>query len=125
MKEYIRTTHNFDNETREWNYRGDRSEDKFKQWNDPEVRDKLDFRPIHPRQWSFGVHALRRDQWMGMNWIVDGTIGMYEGHASDATKEFLEFVKNNPNHREIIQQHIEEEFKLLVELDMVRVRERA
>ena len=124
MKEYIRATHNFDNNTREWTYRGERGGEKFEQWNNPKLQDSLIFRPITPRRWSFGVHALKRDQWMGTNWIIDETINMYTAHASDATEEFLEFIKNNPNHREIIQQHIEEEFKLLIELDMVRVRER-
>ena len=35
MKEYIRTTHNFDNKTREWEFRGDKGQDKFGIWTSP------------------------------------------------------------------------------------------
>ena len=41
----------------------------------------------------------------------------------DYTEEFLEFIKTNPNYREIIQKEVEEELKYLIELDMVRVRD--
>jgi hypothetical protein len=124
MKEYIRATHVFDNKQREWIYRGDRGEDKFDVWNSPEVTRNISFRPILPRQWSMGVHALQNDHWMGINWIVDETISMYKAHASDSTQEFLDFITNTPNHREIIRQHIEDELAYLIEMDMVRVREK-
>jgi hypothetical protein len=117
-KEYIRTTHNFDNETREWIGRDGRGQDKHKEWNDLDVIDSI------PRsKWSFGVHALSRDHWMGIEWIIDETIKMFKGHASDYTKEFEEFIKNTPNYRDIIKKDIEEELVYLVKIDMVRVKE--
>jgi hypothetical protein len=124
-KEYIRATHNFDNNTREWTYRGDRGEEKFEQWRDPALHEALTIRPISPKQWSLGVHALKRDMWMSMDWIVNETIGMYKGGADDNPQGFEQFLKDHPtDHRDIIEQHILEEFKLLIELDMVRERER-
>lgn len=120
MKEYIRTTHNFNNETREWEYRGDREGEKFIEWNDSTVRDKLSFRQT---KWSFGVHALKSDMWMSINWVVDETIEEYKGHASDRTEEFLEFIKTDTNYREIIQKDVEKELEYLIELDMVRGRD--
>jgi hypothetical protein len=124
MKEYIRSTHNFDNNTREWTYRGDRGQDKFDQWRDPNYFESLAWRPFSPKKWSLGVHALKRDTWMTMNWIIDETIGMYKGGADDHPEEFERFLRNHPNdHRDEIEQHILEEFKLLIELDMVRERD--
>lgn len=121
MKEYIRSTHNFDNNTREWEYRGDRGQDKYgvDGWafgGDP--RDKS-----LEGLWTFGVHALERDGWRYMRTIIDNTIGMYNAHASDRTEEFKKFVKDNPNHRDIIKQHILKELEDLIAKDMVRVRD--
>lgn len=113
MKQYIRTTQNFDNETREWI---DRDE-----WRDPNT---LELLKASYQKWSFGVHALRRDIWVDMDWIVDETIKMFKGHASDNTKEFLKFISETQNYQEIIQRDIEKEFETLIQLDMIRVREK-
>lgn len=122
-KEYIRATHNFDNKTREWTYRGDRGEEKFEEWHTPEVLEGTCFKDKDTK-WSLGVHALKRDQWMGIDWIIMETIDAFRGDAGDNYREFEQFMKNNPNYKEIIQQHIENELKFLIELDMVQVRER-
>lgn len=127
MKEYIRSTHNFDNNTREWEYRGDKGQDKYGEigWSfGGNGGNEYDER--HRKLgsiWSFGVHALERDSWRYMRTIIDNTINMYKGHASDSTKEFEEFIKNNPNHRELIKKDILKELEILIELDMVRVRD--
>ena len=76
-------------------------------------------------RWSFGVHSLKNDQWRYMRNIIDTTIEYYNAHASDSTEEFKEFVKNNPNHREIIKQGILKEFEILIKSGDVRVREDA
>ena len=124
-KEYIRATHNFDNKTREWIYRGDRGQDKFEQWSNPEVTDKTCVKEINgDTKWSLGVHGLRRDQWMNMDWIVRETIEAFRADAGGNWQECYKFLRENPNHKEIVQQHIENDFKLLIELDMVQVRER-
>src|ERR1035437_4119504 len=120
-KEYIRATHNFDNSSREWTYRGDRGQEKFEEWRNAEM-DGLNSKI--ESTWSLGVHALERDQWMDMQWIVHETIRGFRGDAGDNYREFEQFLKDNPNYKEIIQQHIENDFKLLVKLDMVQVRER-
>jgi hypothetical protein len=122
-KEYIRATHNFDNKTREWTYRGDRGQEKFEEWNNPGTRDKTVFKEEDTR-WSLGVHALRHDQWMGMDWILWETKNAFKGDAGGNYREFEQFLKDNPDHDQIIQQHIENELKFLIELDMVQVRER-
>jgi hypothetical protein len=123
-KEYIRTTHNFDNDTREWTFRGDRGEEKYKEWNDPEVLKKITFRPSYPPFWSMGVHALKDDRWMGIEWIVDETIKMYKGGAYDRPDLFEKFIEENKDHREIIKEMVLEELEYLIKLDMVRERER-
>lgn len=83
MKEYIRTTHNFNNTTRTWEYRGNKGEDKYEVWNLPETREKIDkilFKPLTtPRNWSIGVHALRLDRWMDMKWILWETTNLLRG----------------------------------------------
>lgn len=117
-KEYIRATHNFDNVTREWTYRGDRGQEKFEEWCNAEMDGLVE------TTWSLGVHALARDRWMDMKWIVWETIQEFKGDAGGNCREFKQFLKDNPNHEEIIQQHIENDFKFLVELDMVQMRER-
>jgi len=122
-KEYIRATHNFDNKTREWTYRGDRGQEKFEEWHKAEA-EGLNIIPIEPRTWSIGVHALKRDQWMDIKWIVWETIREFKGDAGGNCEEFEQFMDDNPDHEEIIQQHIENDFKRLIELDMIRVRER-
>jgi len=119
MKEYTRSTHTFNNETREWKYRGDIDEDKHDMWS---VTTNERIKKLG-HLWSFGVHALERDSWRYMRSIIDNTISMYLGHASDDTEEFEKFVKNTPNHREIIKNDILKELEILIELDMVRVRD--
>jgi hypothetical protein len=123
MKEYIRATHNFDNITREWTYRGDRGQEKFDEWSNPETRGKTVFKE-EDTKWSLGVHALRRDEWMSMDWIIWETIRAFKGDAGGNYREFEKFLADNPDHQKIIQQHIENEFKILIPLDMVQVRER-
>lgn len=121
MKEYTRTTHNFNNETRMWEYRGDRGGDKFDQWNSEEVRSKL--QKLHSEcKWSFGVHGLESGWWMSLSWIVESTIKDLENNATDYTDKFLELKKNDPNYKEIVALHIIREFEYLIELDMVRCR---
>ena len=61
IKEYIRSTHIFDNDTREWIGRDEQGQDKWKEWNTREVA-QMCSSPIFPTKWSFGVHALHRDR---------------------------------------------------------------
>lgn len=112
MKEYIRTTHNFNNDTREWEYR----KENDKKWESPE----LIYRKTP--KWSFGVHALMDDKWMNMRWIIDETIKLHQDCAGVNTEKFDKFIQNTPNYRKIIKQCIEKELKILIKLDMVRVR---
>ena len=116
MKEYIRTTHNFSNETRKWVYRGDRGQEKHEAW------DKVDC--IDVPKYSFGVHALKDAYWMSFDWIVSETIKMFIDNAAGNCHEFGEWFKTTPNAREIIAKDVQKELEMLVELDMVRVRER-
>jgi hypothetical protein len=120
-KEYIRSTHKFDNETREWIYRGDRGEDKYEEWNAVDVNHRVITKNIN----SFGVHALKRDQWMDMEWIIDETIRMYIGGASDRTREFRELMDDTPEKefRDILRKDILEELEYLISIGMVMVRE--
>lgn len=118
-KEYTRTTHNFNNETRMWEYRGDRGGDKYEQWNSDEVRTKLQ---ESMRQWSFGVHGLESGHWMSLHCIVENAIKYFQNDSTDYTEEFLELKKNNPNYREIVALDIVKELEYLIEIDMVRVR---
>lgn len=123
-KEYIRTTENFSNETREWTFRGDRGQEKFEEWNEPGLQWSLCTRPVEPKKWSLGVHALSRDHWMDMSWIIAKTCKMFYGDAAGNLREFEYWVKSTPNWREIMQKDIEEELEDLIKLDMVRVREK-
>jgi|SRR5579862_454639 len=118
-KEYIRTTHNFNNETREWIFRGDRGQDKYGAWDYERLR-------ILGPIWSFGVHALKRDGWRRMDWIVEETIKMYLGGAAcpSIEKKFKEFINSTPDYKAIIEQHILKEFEILIKEDQVRVREK-
>lgn len=118
MKEYIRTTHNFNNDTRKWEYRGDRGCEKFETWKNIDICDDS-----RTTQWSFGVHALKSDTWMSIGWIIDETISMFKGDAAGNIKDVELFIKNNPNYREIIQKDVEDELKFLVEIDQVRETE--
>jgi hypothetical protein len=120
MKEYIRTTHNFDNNTRRWVYRGERGMDKYELWNSPEIRDKCTWRDTYPF-YSLGVHALKDYQWMGIEWIVDETIKEYKGDAAGNKTEFEKFINETLNYREIIKRDILEELDFLISIDMVRV----
>lgn len=119
--EYIRSTHRFDNCLREWIYRGDRGEDKHVEWNTPEIIQNTVFRRRSPF-YSFGVHALKDDRWMGMDWVVDETIKMYIEGASDRTLEFKEFMDTNPNYRDIVRRDVLEELEYLVSVGMVMKR---
>jgi len=121
-KEYIRSTHYFDNKTRTWIYRGDRGQDR-PDWNDPELITKVCTRPCEPKNHSMGVHALRDHMWMDIKWIVSETLKMYYGGADGEPTKFKEWYKNTPNARELIQKDIEEELEMLIKLDMVQVRE--
>ena len=122
--EYIRATHRFDNVTREWIYRGDSGEDNFEEWNTPEVNKSTTFRPKEKCPfYSFGVHALRRDQWMDISWIVDETINMYIGDAAGNTRKFKKWVESTPNHRDIIEKDVLEELEHLISIGMVIKRE--
>ena len=122
--EYIRTTHRFDNLTREWIYRGDIGEDKFEEWNTTEVNVTTTFRlkekcPFY----SFGAHALRRDRWMDIELIIDQTINMYRGDAAGNTREFKKWTESTPNHRDIIKKDVLEELEYLVSIGMVMKKE--
>jgi len=122
--EYIRSTHRFDNEIREWIYRGEKGEDKFEEWNTREVFEKTIVRKNKPF-YSFGVHSLKSHMWMGLDWIVEETIKMFKGYPHDNnTKEFLKFIKETPNHREVIENHILEDLEILISLGMVMKREK-
>jgi len=116
IKEYIRSTHIFDNEKREWIRR------EVIAWN--RVDGRLDTGPIYPRRWSLGVHALENDQWDYLHTIINRTIDMYKNYASDSTEEFLEFIKTTPDYRKIIKQHIMKELESLILFDVVQVREK-
>lgn len=120
--EYIRATHRFDNLKREWVYRGDGGEEKFEEWISDEVQHKTICKPADGSFHGFGVHALRDDQWMDVEWIVDETINMYKGCASDRTREFKKFIEE-PNNREILKNNILEELEYLVSIGMVMKRE--
>ena len=122
-KQYIRATHNFDNTTREWTYRGDRGQEKFEEWRNAETCDKTPFTEEDTR-WSLGVHVLKHDYWMDMKWIVWETIQTVKCDVGGNYREFEKFLIDTPNYDEIIRQHIENDFKILVPIDMVRVRER-
>lgn len=123
MKEYVRTTHNFSNETREWTYRGAMGQEKHEEWLKAE-QDGFNFKSIKLEKWSLGLHILKLDMWMSMDWIVWETIEAYKGDAGGNCQEFEQFLKDNPNHKQIIQQQTEHELEALIKLDMVRVRER-
>lgn len=120
MKNWIRATHNFCNETREWIYRGDRGQDKHELWNSDEVRSKLETKMF---KYSLGVHALRRDQWMSLDWIVDETIKAYLGGADDRPMEFEKFIQNTPDYIQIIKSDVLKQLKYLVSIGMVEERE--
>lgn len=119
MKEYIRTTHNFDNNSRTWIYRGSQGEDKHEQWSSHEVCNRNT-----PFYYSLGVHTLNSGWWMSLDWIVSETITAFDQGASDGTEEFKEFVKTNPDYRKIIEKDVIGELEYLVSIDMVRVRVR-
>lgn len=119
--EYIRSTHRFDNETREWIYRGDRGEDKHEEWNTTEVRERTAFRK-HPF-YSFGVHALKSDQWMDIDWIINETIQMYNGDAAGNMSEFKRFIENTPSYKDIIKGDVLEELEYLISIGMVMEKE--
>ena len=117
MKEYIRTTSDFNNETREWD---DRFSYEYYRKMDEEL-EKLE----GDYSWSMGVHALHRDRWIYLRSIIDNTLDMWERGAGDYTGE-LEIKKlkeNNPNYREIIKQHILKEFELLEKYGLIKVRD--
>lgn len=127
MKEYIRTTHNFNNETREWEFRGDKGNDKHGIWDYKNNDEKLKLlRKETGHLYSMGVHALERNYWMTIDQIVTETIKMYRGGAVDWSieKEFIKFVAENENYKEIIKSDILKELEYLIELDEVRVREK-
>ena len=116
MKEYIRTTHDFNNETREWDFR-------FSSEHDQKRSDEL--RTLEGSSWSMGVHAMEQDQWRYLRSIIDTTIDMWERGAGDYTGE-LEIKKlkeNNPNYREIIKQDILKEFEILEKYGEIKVRD--
>ena len=126
MKQYIRTTHNFNNETREWDFRGDRGGDKQE---DPNWRfggkDKP-YKESDKYNWSMGPHTLKNDRWNYMRSIIDETINCYKNDAADgqgSSENFKKFCEENPNYREIIKQDILREFEYLISIDMVRVRD--
>ena len=117
MKEYIRTTSDFNNETREWD---DRFSYEYYRKMDEEL-EKLE----GDYSWSMGVHALHRDRWIYLRSIIDNTLDMWERGAGDYTGE-LEIKKlkeNNPNYRAIIKQHILKEFELLEKYGLIKVRD--
>lgn len=107
VKQYIRTTHNFDNETREWKYR-------------PEVCDFLAYTPqIHPF-WSLGVHALELDSWQFLRQIVDFTVDYF---LKEDMAKFKEFMDHDSQYRQVVKEDILQELRYLIQKDMVRVRE--
>lgn len=126
MKEYIRTTHNFNNETREWEFRGDKGNDKHGIWSfsisDEQIK-RLEKENGH--LYSMGVHALSRDYWMSIESIVNDTIKMYLTGAVDWSiqEEFELFMSKNLNYKEIVKSDILKELDILISLDEVRVRE--
>lgn len=56
MKNWTRTTHNFNNETREWEYRGD--------------SEKIPLSLEIPTRSALGVHALCSGRWCSLDEIV-------------------------------------------------------
>lgn len=116
VKEYTRSTHYFNNSTREWVYRGDRGEEKWKEWNENGISLKL---CEDPPKWSLGVHGFTRDHgWVYLKNVIDNNINYYS-HDEQFDEEF----KLIPNQREVVKKAILEEFETLIKLDMVRVRE--
>lgn len=120
-KYYIRTTHNFNNETREWEYRGCKGGDKYELWNSDEVREKTLFRKTP--SYSFGVHGLESHQWMDLDWIVNNTIEDFLCDTAGNMNKFKEFMKENPDYRSVVEKDVLEELNYLISLDMVRVKE--
>lgn len=121
MKEYIRSTHNFCNKTRTWIYRGDRGQDKYELWNSDEVKAKIETQMY---KYSIGVHALKSEQWMSLDWIVDETIKAFRGGADDKPDAFELFIQNNVDYVQIIKSDILKELKYLVSIGMVEERDR-
>lgn len=118
MNEYIRTTSNFNNETREWYVP---SHKDMNHWNELDKKTKELGHPL----WSFGVHALENGSWRYMRSIIDNTIDLYTNGGADhlIKKEFEEFVKNTPNYREIIKRDILKEFEILIASGDVMVKD--
>jgi hypothetical protein len=116
MKEYIRTTHNFNNETREWD---DRFSSEYFRKTSEEIGN------LGGCYWSMGVHALEQDQWRYLRSIIDTTIDMWERGAANYTGELAikELKENNPNYREIIKQDILKEFEILEKYGEIKVRD--
>lgn len=112
MKEYIRTTHNFNNKTREWEYRGDKDGDEHGQWcKDVSFPDT---------KWILNLHFLSKYHWTYLRTIIDNAISYYEN------VKFVEFEalkKENPNYRRMLKNEILKQLEVLINLDMVRVRE--
>ena len=111
MKEYIRTTHNFNNSSREWEYRRDKGGDKY---NDSDWM----FPVIPPIKWSLGVHALRSDRYSYLRTIIDETI-LYFSNDGQFKEKFLK----TENIRDAVRKDILKELEILIKLDMVRAKE--
>lgn len=74
MKYWTRTTHNFNNETREWEYRNDLRERDIK---DPLGEQRTVGKSI------LGIHALDSGRWMSLHEIVESNRGYYECWKDD------------------------------------------
>lgn len=82
MKYYIRTTHNFNNETREWEYRN------LPEWNGKES----DFPIIHVinfHHWESEKFILKEDR----GWTINDLGSVPENYKDKQLKELEELVK--------------------------------
>lgn len=116
---FIRTTHNFDNKTREWIYRGDKGQDMEKKWqnNDNFANDEL--------YWCLGVHVLEQNRWMTFKEVVDETIlGFEKGAAGHEGEDSLARLKKDRplNWREYFEMDVEEDLRFLVRKGMVAIK---